>query len=615
MTDPTTNTTSGCGGITSFLKNFSLNSVMSNALLVDAKHSASGRPIAVFGPQVGYFAPQILQEVDLHAPDYDARGASFPGTSFLVELGRGQDYAWSATSAGTDIIDQRIELICPTPASDKDPKAKYYMLNGACVKMSYHDDSEVTPPKPGGLGVPPVPSITIHHDIYRTNASDPIQGIVLGFTKAPVSTGSYVTPADVAIVTQRSTYGHELDSSMGFLRWQHPSMTHDAKSWMVGADQIGYTFNWFYVDNQDIAYHASGQDPVRPTNYDPNLPTWGDGRSEWLGFQTDAAHPQEINPPQGFLSSWNNKPAPGFGAADDQYGYGPVFRQQTLVDNIKQEFVLHNNKITRSNLVQAMEGAASVDLTAARVGPDLQKYLAAVGAVAGLSAGEQKMLSDLNTWVASGSHRIRSQHGATQYAYAPGPAIMDELEPRLIEALFNPVFCADPNNCTSAEVSSTNGLASGYTQHPMGWTDLPRGRGGSSYEGGWEGYMLKALRQLRILAGDNTDPAMSQPFSAVMMSHLCSATGAAQCQAAIVKAIHDTYTADVAANGGHANPDTWTIDVNQSYCASHGCPTQMPAYDNISFRTIGLVTQPDFDWQNRPTFQQVVDFPSHRPRP
>jgi acyl-homoserine lactone acylase PvdQ len=612
VSDPSTTTVSGCAGIASFLQNFQLPSVMSNALVVDAKHSASGRPIAVFGPQVGYFAPEILQEVDLHAPDYDARGASFPGTSFLVELGRGQDYAWSATSAGTDIVDQRLEIMCPTPSTDTDPKAKYYMLSGSCVKMDYHDDSETTLPKPGGLGVPPVPSLTIHHDIYRTNPADPIQAIVLGFTKA--ATGQSVPAgADVAIVTQRSTYQHELDSSMGFLRWQHPSMTHDAKSWMVGAQQIGYTFNWFYVDNKDIAYFVSGNNPVRPTDYDRTLPTWGDGRSQWQGFQASSGHPQAINPAQGFLSSWNNKPAPSFGAADDQYGYGPVFRQQTLVDNIKQQFALHNNKITRANLVQAMEGAASVDLSAARVGPELLKYLAATGAGSGLSANEQKMLTDLGNWIASGSHRVRAQHGDALYAYPPGPAIMDELEPHLVMALFNSVFCADPNNCTAAEVNTTNGLASSYAKHPMGWTDLPSGRLGSSYDGGWEGYLLKALRQLRRQAGDTTDPAMAQPLSTAMLSGLCG-TGASGCRAAIVKAIHDTYAADSAANSGAANPDTWTISENQAYCASHGCATQMPAYDNITLRAIGLVTEPDLDWQNRPTFQQVVDFPSHRPR-
>ena len=84
---------------------------MSNALVVAASHSADGHPLAVFGPQVSYFAPGILMQEDLHAPGYDAEGASFPGTGF-VELGRGEDYAWSATSSGSDLTDQRLELIC-----------------------------------------------------------------------------------------------------------------------------------------------------------------------------------------------------------------------------------------------------------------------------------------------------------------------------------------------------------------------------------------------------------------------------------------------------------------------------------------------------------------------
>ena len=65
----------------------------------------------VAGPQVAYFNPQILMEEDVHAPaaagrpGIDARGASFLGLNLYVQLGRGRDYAWSATSAGQDIID------------------------------------------------------------------------------------------------------------------------------------------------------------------------------------------------------------------------------------------------------------------------------------------------------------------------------------------------------------------------------------------------------------------------------------------------------------------------------------------------------------------------------
>ena len=35
----------------------------------------------------------------------------------------------------------------------------------------------------------------------------------------------------------------------------------------------------------------------------------------------------------------------------------------------------------------------------------------------------------------------------------------------------------------------------------------------------------------------------------------------------------------------------------------------MPAYDAIKFTGVGIVGQPDMDYQNRPTFQQVVEFP------
>jgi len=62
----------------------------SNWELVSAKKSATGHPIAVMGPQVGYFVPQILMEEDLHGPGIDARGASFAGVNLYVQLGHGR---------------------------------------------------------------------------------------------------------------------------------------------------------------------------------------------------------------------------------------------------------------------------------------------------------------------------------------------------------------------------------------------------------------------------------------------------------------------------------------------------------------------------------------------
>ena len=50
----------------------------SNAMLVSARESASGKPLMVAGPQVAYFNPQILMEQDVHAPAAPASPGSTP---------------------------------------------------------------------------------------------------------------------------------------------------------------------------------------------------------------------------------------------------------------------------------------------------------------------------------------------------------------------------------------------------------------------------------------------------------------------------------------------------------------------------------------------------------
>src|SRR5204863_4274168 len=103
----------------------------SNALLVSARRSATHHPLFVAGPQVGYFYPEILLELDLHGGGIDARGATFPGLSFYVLLGRGKDFAWSATSANSDIVDQYAETLCGDDT--------HYLYQGECRAMTTFD--------------------------------------------------------------------------------------------------------------------------------------------------------------------------------------------------------------------------------------------------------------------------------------------------------------------------------------------------------------------------------------------------------------------------------------------------------------------------------------------
>ncbi|HAS29248.1 MAG TPA: hypothetical protein DCS56_04185, partial [Alcanivorax sp.] len=80
---------------------------ISNALLLNGEHSASGRPLAVFGPQTSYFVPQLLLEMSVHGGDINSRGMTFTGLPYVV-IGRGPDFAWSATSGSSDLTDVRV---------------------------------------------------------------------------------------------------------------------------------------------------------------------------------------------------------------------------------------------------------------------------------------------------------------------------------------------------------------------------------------------------------------------------------------------------------------------------------------------------------------------------
>ncbi len=94
--------------------------------MVSAKHSATGHPIGVLGPQVGYYVPQILMEQDIHGGGLDARGATFPGVNVIVQLGHGTDYAWSATTANTDNVDTFAEVLCQDDF--------HYLYKGECLR-------------------------------------------------------------------------------------------------------------------------------------------------------------------------------------------------------------------------------------------------------------------------------------------------------------------------------------------------------------------------------------------------------------------------------------------------------------------------------------------------
>jgi acyl-homoserine lactone acylase PvdQ len=159
----------------------------SNALLVAGRRSATGRPLLVAGPQVGYYYPQILLELDLHGGGIDARGAAFPGISLYVLIGRGIDFAWSATSAGTDNSDEFAEELCGDDT--------HYRFRGQCRTME-----------------------TVDAGVLR-GGTQPEQRIVFRETvHGPVTGYATVEGRRVAISLQRSTRGRARAAALFYKR-------------------------------------------------------------------------------------------------------------------------------------------------------------------------------------------------------------------------------------------------------------------------------------------------------------------------------------------------------------------------------------------------------------
>ena len=198
-------------------------------------------------------------------------------------------------------------------------QSKAYRVGSTCTPMETYTHTETANPN---ITSSPTPPQTLNFLVLKTR-----HGIVQGRTT--------IGGKPVAIVTARTTYGHELDSAVGFARLANPSYVHDASTFQQAVGAIDYTFNWFYTDNKDISYFSSGLLPNRATGFDWDLPRWGDLPYDDKGTLPFAAHPRATNPSSGYLVSWNNKTAPGFSAADNQWGYGAIYRSLALEDRVK----------------------------------------------------------------------------------------------------------------------------------------------------------------------------------------------------------------------------------------------------------------------------------------
>lgn len=496
----------------------------SNFLIAGRKRSKSGHPLFVAGPQIGYFYPGLTAEMELQGGGFSARGAVIPGMPYVL-IGRGQDDAWSLTSAGSDVQDEFVETLC----GGSDHK---YLYKGQCRNMAFVNAGRL-----GAQGAEPARDLTFYTTVH---------GPVQGYAK--------VNGRRVAISQARSSRGRDV-------LWQLPfadlttGRVKSAKTFLKSMQVSPFTFNAAYADNRDVAMISTGRMPIRAKGVDSGLPTVGTGQFDWKGFLPGRKLPQQINPRSGLLVNWNNKPALGWGAADDEYAYGSTQRVNLLNNGMQAR-----RKHTLASVTSAMNKAATQDYRVIQALPLIAQVLAKRPAP---NARDARMLALLQQWRGEGGSRLdRNGDGKID---APGAAIVDNAFPKMADAALKPVL--------GPQLDQLNGLIS-RDSNP-----------GNGFFGGWTSYLDKDLRTL-----------LGKHVKGKFKTRFCGAGDITRCSNALWAAIDAAGNELQAAQG--PDPALWRASATA---------------ERISF--IPGVLSTTMRYTNRPSgIQQVITFTGHRRR-
>lgn len=318
----------------------------SNAWLVSPFKSVTRNALQVGGPQMGHSIPQIVLEVGLHGAGIDAVGMMMPMSPTIL-IGVSKYGAWTSTTGVSDVMDTYIEVLNPVNPTQ-------YWHNGEWVDMEVRIET--------------IYNATGHpHDfpVYRT-----MHGPIIGM--------DFSNPAQPLAFTMKTPYyKNDLAAEEGWFLFQQATNIWDFQE---ACKTVQPAHNFYWIDKKgNIGYWHAGTFPIKPATgvddrpIDDRFPLWGTGEEEWVGLTGFAEMPKCINPSQGWLANWNNKPITNWPYGESDAGWGEGHRvkriQQLLSSKDKFSFEDMNlinmdagyNHIPGMNLLGYLIDAADSD--------------------------------------------------------------------------------------------------------------------------------------------------------------------------------------------------------------------------------------------------------------
>ncbi len=269
----------------------------SNAVLISPELSATGNALELGGPQMGYTMPQIVYELGLHGAGINAVGMAFPSAGPFILIGVSEYGAWTSTTGSSDVMDVRILTLNPANPTQ-------YLHNGEWVDMERRNELFYGPKKQTYQAT----------SIYRS-----VYGPII----------SMDLDAGTAVTLHTPFFKNEIAGEQG---WQLFQEATNIDEFEAAVELVVPNHNFFWADTEgNIGYWHAGRFPVKPAGADHRLPLAGDGTQEWVRVTSQYEIPRYVNPEQGWLTNWNNKPIAGWPYAESDVHWGEGHRVQILM--------------------------------------------------------------------------------------------------------------------------------------------------------------------------------------------------------------------------------------------------------------------------------------------
>jgi hypothetical protein len=219
-----------------------------------------------------------------------------------------------------------------------------------------------------------------------------------------------------------------------------------------------------------------------------------------------------------------------------------------------------------------MDEAATQDIRSVQLWPTLKQALGSPS-----DPQLQSAIAKLDAWYSDGGHRRdltnTSISSPGTYQHNEAITIMDAWWPKLLEAEFRPAL-------GETAFDELRGMLEFGSPNPGGEPSAP------DFADGWYGYVSKDLRDM--LAANALGSTPKAPYSQLY----CGGGSLETCRAALQSSLLAALSVTPQQIYGHGD------------CAEN---PQASCFDMNRFVSASGVSVPPFPFQNRPTFQQVVE--------